>query len=105
MMMGQIEKGHFEVMEELGQMNIFDLPEITSSPVPAATTIEEKPIEVGDKVRCTVDLSESETYYYLKYYFPNALTCIGEVENIDGNVIAVRFKGETVLLEKHQVSL
>lgn len=94
----ETEKSHFEVMEELGQLTIFDLP--VQEVVPEAD-----PLEIGDKVRCQIDQSEGEAYYYLKYYYPNALTSIGEVMKIEGNVISVRFKGEIVLLERHQVSL
>lgn len=85
-------------MEELGQLTIFDLSvhEVIS---------EENQLEIGDKVRCEIDMSESEAYYYLKYYYPNALTSVGEVMKIEGNVIFVRFKGEIVQLERHQVSL
>ena len=96
----QDEKTHFEVMEELGQLTIFDLPQVQKEVV-----TEEEQLKIGDKVRCTIEMSESETYYYLKYYYPNALTSIGEIVNIDGNVISVRFKGEIIQLERHQVSL
>lgn len=95
----QTEKTHFEVMEELGQLTIFDLTAQQES------TIEENQLKIGDKVRCVIDKSESEAYYYLKYYYPNALISIGEIVNINGNVISVRFKGEIVQLERHQVSL
>lgn len=98
-MMMQTEKTHFEVMEELGQLTIFDLTAQQES------TIEEDQLKIGDKVRCVIDKSESEAYYYLKYYYPNALTSIGEVAEIEGNTIYVRFKGDTVPLERHQVSL
>lgn len=98
-MMMQTEKTHFEVMEELGQLTIFDLTAQQES------TIEEDQLKIGDKVRCEIDKSESEAYYYLKYYYPNALASIGEVVKINGNVISVRFKGEIVQLERHQVSL
>lgn len=97
----QTEKTHFEVMEELGQLTIFDLPQVQQE----AAVDEEDSLKIGDKVRCTIDASESEAYYYLKYYYPNALTSIGEIININGNVISVRFKGEIVHLERHQVSL
>ena len=97
----QTEKTHFEVMEELGQLTIFDLPQVQQE----AAVIEEDSLKIGDKVRCTIDMSESEAYYYLKYYYPNALTSIGEIVNINGNVITVRFKGEIVHLERHQVRL
>lgn len=100
-MIMQTEKTHFEVMEELGQLTIFDLPQIQQE----AAVIEDDSLKIGDKVRCTIDVSESEAYYYLKYYYPNALTSIGEIVNINGNVISVRFKGEIVHLERHQVSL
>lgn len=100
-MIMQTEKTHFEVMEELGQLTIFDLPQVQQE----AAVIEEDSLKIGDKVRCTIDVSESEAYYYLKYYYPNALTSIGEVAEIDGNTIYVRFKGDTVPLERHQVSL
>ncbi|MFY0744779.1 hypothetical protein AB1K09_20130 [Solibacillus silvestris] len=97
----ETEKTHFEVMEELGQLTIFDLPQVQQE----VAVDEEDSLKIGDKVRCTIDVSESEAYYYLKYYYPNALTSIGEVVNIQGNVISVRFKGEIVQLERHQVSL
>lgn len=97
----QTEKTHFEVMEELGQLTIFDLPQVQQDDA----VIEADSLEIGDKVRCQIDQSEGEAYYYLKYYYPNALTSIGEIMEIEGNVISVRFKGEIVLLERHQVSL
>ncbi|MFS0878061.1 hypothetical protein [Solibacillus isronensis] len=100
-MMMQTEKTHFEVMEELGQLTIFDIPQVQRE----AEVIEESPLKIGDKVRCQIDMSESEAYYYLKYYYPNALTSIGEIVDIDGNVIFVRFKGEIVQLERHQIKL
>ena len=100
-MMIQTEKTHFEVMEELGQLTIFDLPVVQQE----VAVIEENQLKIGDKVRCTVDESESEAYYYLKYYYPNALTSVGEVIDIEGNVVYVRFKGDTIPLERHQVSL
>ena len=100
-MIMQTEKTHFEVMEELGQLTIFDLPQVQQE----SAVIEEDSLKIGDKVRCTIDVSESEAYYYLKYYYPNALTSIGEVAEIDGNTVYVRFKGDTVPLERHQVSL
>ena len=100
-MIMQTEKTHFEVMEELGQLTIFDLPQVQQE----AAVDEEDSLKIGDKVRCTIDVSESEAYYYLKYYYPNALTSIGEIVNINGNVVSVRFKGEIVHLERHQVSL
>lgn len=100
-MIMQTEKTHFEVMEELGQLTIFDLPQVQQE----AAVVEEDSLKTGDKVRCTIDMSESEAYYYLKYYYPNALTSIGEVAEIDGNTVYVRFKGDTVPLERHQVSL
>jgi len=97
----QTEKTHFEVMEELGQLTIFDLTQVQQE----AAVDEKDSLKIGDKVRCTIDVSESEAYYYLKYYYPNALTSIGEVAEIDGNTVYVRFKGDTVPLERHQVSL
>ena len=100
-MIMQTEKTHFEVMEELGQLTIFDLPQVQQE----AVVDEGDLLKIGDKVRCIIDVSESEAYYYLKYYYPNALTNIGEVVEIEGNVIYVRFKGEIVQLERHQVSL
>lgn len=99
----ETEKTHFEVMEELGQLSIFDLPQIKQEAETAV--VEANPLSIGDKVRCTVDMSESEAYYYLKYYYPNALTSVGEVIDIEGNVVYVRFKGDTIPLERHQVSL
>lgn len=99
--MMEMEKTHFEIMEELGQLTIFDLPQVQQE----AAVDEEDSLKIGDKVRCTIDMSESEAYYYLKYYYPNALTSIGEVAEIDGNTVYVRFKGDTVPLERHQVSL
>lgn len=95
----ETEKTHFEVMEELGQLTIFDLT------AQQEVITEENQLKIGDKARCVIDKSESEAYYHLKYYYPNALTSIGEVAEIEGNTIYVRFKGDTVPLERHQVSL
>lgn len=95
------EENHFEVMEELGQINMFDLIEPVSD--------ESKSVEllqVGDKVKCIVtEESDFEAYNYLRYYQPSALNCIGEIQIIEGKVLTVRFKNEIVLLNRHQVSL
>lgn len=90
----------------LEQLDLFNIDYEPIAAMDDTETIDIEPsLKVGDKVRCTVDLSDSETYYYLKHYYPNALTDVGEIENIDGNVVKVRFKNEIVLLEKHQVTM
>lgn len=96
--MMEIEKSHFEVMEELGQLTIFDLPAHEAES-------KENQLNIGDKVRCHVSEGESEAYYYLKYYYPNALTSVGEIVDIEGNTVYTRFKGDIIPLERHQVSL
>lgn len=95
------EENHFEVMEELGQINMFELIE----PTPNESKAVEQ-LQVGDKVKCIVtEESDFEAYNYLKYYQPCALNSIGEIQVIEGKVLTVRFKNEIVLLNRHQVSL
>lgn len=95
------EVNHFEVMEELGQINMFELIESTSDESKSVVQLQ-----VGDKVQCNVTEDDDfEAYNYLKYYKPSALNNTGEIQKIDGNVLTVIFKTEFVLLNLHQVSL
>lgn len=94
-------ENHFEIMEELGQISIFELIEPRSD-----ESKRPEQLQVGDKVQCNVTESEDfETYNYLKYYKPSALNSTGEIQAIDGIVLTVRFKNEVVLLNPHQVNL
>lgn len=75
---------HFAVMEELGQITIFDLLEGV-----------QRRFSVGDKVRITITLeSDQEAYNYLAEYCPAALKKSGEiVEVLANNQYLVSFAG------------
>lgn len=95
------EINHFEVMEELGQINMFELMKSAPNELKSADQLQ-----VGDKVKCIVtEDGDSEAYNYFKYYYPHVLTGVGEIVAIDKNVLSVRFKSETVLLKPHEVTL
>ena len=91
------EQSYFEVMEELGQMNIFDV-------MPAEQEVQEMHVAVGDKVRCIVtEESDATAYNYFKYYYPQVLTSAGEVVDIVKNILHVRFKNDVVQLKLHEI--
>ena len=75
---------HFAVMEELGQITIFDFLEATN-----------KRLTAGDKVRVTITLESDEVAYnYLTEYCPAALKKPGEiVEVLANNQYLVSFAG------------
>ena len=82
-----MEKTHFEYMEEVGQVNIFELLQE-----------EKSPLNIGDKVKCNItEESDWEGHNYLKYYAPFALTDVGEVVNISGDVAIIRYKTTEVM--------
>lgn len=86
-----------EVMEELGQTNIFEFIEGDKELVP---------IGVGDKVRCIITPESDEmAYNYFKYNYPQVLTGVGEVVAIQGRTLHVRYKNDVVLLNPEEVSV
>lgn len=91
------EQPFHEVMEQLGQTNIFEFIEKEK---------EQVPIGIGDKVRCIVtEESDEMTYNYFKYNYPQVLTGIGEVVEIRGRTLHVRYKNDVVLLNPEEVTI
>lgn len=89
------EQTHFEIMEQLGQLNLFDV---------SVNPINTK-VAVGDIVRCNITKeSDSEAYYYFKYHYPNVLKDPGEVIAIEGHTLHVRFKNDVVLLNLDEIT-
>lgn len=92
------EQSHFEIMEQLGQISIFDvLPTQQEAEVSVA---------VGDKVRCIItEESDEMSYNYFHYYYPQVLKRTGEVMAIEGRVIHVRFGTDIVQLNAHEIEV
>ena len=92
------EQSHFEIMEQLGQISIFDV-------IPVEPETENR-IAVGDKVRCNVtEESDEQAYYYFKYYYPQVLKGTGEVVKVVQDVVHVRFGTDIVLLKPHEIEV
>ena len=88
---------HFEIMEQLGQIDIFEALDDTKD--------HQIPIGVGDKVRCIVtEESDEMAYNYFKYNYPQVLNGVGEVVAIQGRTLHVRYKNDVVLLNPEEVS-
>lgn len=95
------EINHFEIMEELGQINMFELMKPASNEVKCVVQLQS-----GDKVQCIItEESDSDSYNYFKYYHPYVLSGVGEIERIEKGVLSVRYKNEIVLLNPHEVTL
>lgn len=89
------EQTHFEIMEQLGQLNLFD---VSVNPINVN-------IAAGDIVRCNItEESNPESYNYFKYYQPNVLKDRGEVIAIQGHTLHVRFKNDVVLLNLDEIT-
>lgn len=76
------EKTHFDLMEEVGQINIFEI-----------IKDDHHNLKIGDKVKCNITKENDwEGYNYLQYYAPFVLKELGEVVSIIGEVVNVRYK-------------
>ena len=60
---------HFELMESVGQTNIFDFLSPTTEPV----------IQIGDTVKINIDNCDDEAMNYFKYYYPHVINRRGTV--------------------------
>lgn len=86
---------HFEAMEALGQVTIYDLLEN-----------DQPTFTVGDKVHAAITQeSDYEAYMYLEAYYPNVLKKPGEiVEILPKNQYRVDFAGEMQIMRAHELS-
>lgn len=85
---------HFTVMEELGQITIYDLLD------------NEQPLfSVGDHVRVTIKPeSDAESYNYFKEYYPEVLKEPGEIVQVqDKNQYQVIFAGTHAVLKGNEI--
>lgn len=85
---------HFAVMEELGQITIYDLLD------------NEQPMfSVGDHVRVTITPdSDAESYNYFKEYYPKVLKEPGKIVQVQGeNQYLVNFAGTHEVLKGNEI--
>lgn len=87
---------HFQAMQELGQMSIFDVLSDT-----------QQGFAKGDTVRVTITpVSDWESYNYLESYCPVALKKVGEiVESLAKNQYLVSFYGDIQIFNAHELEL
>ena len=92
------EQTHFEIMEQLGQISIFDVLPAQKEP--------EISVAVGDKVRCIItEANDVMSYNYFHYYYPQVLKRMGEVVAIEGRIIHVRFGTDVVQLNVNEIEV
>ena len=86
---------HFMMMEELGQITIYDLLD-NAQPL----------FSVGDQVRVTITVdSDAESYNYFKEYYPEVLRELGEIVQVQGkNQYLVSFAGTHEVLKVTKLS-
>lgn len=93
---------HFELMEKVGQVNIFDILDTPN------VALNNTPV-IGDSVKINVTQSDEETKNYFKYYYPHVLNKVGEVVEIkplrDKNIYLVSVRGEKHWFYQHELIL
>ncbi|AJK88521.1 MULTISPECIES: hypothetical protein [Lysinibacillus] len=89
---------HFEAMEALGQVTIYDVLEKDEKDQPTFI--------VGDKVHVAITPeSDYEAYTYLEAYFPIVLKKPGEIEEIlPKNQYRVNFAGQVQIMRAHELT-
>jgi len=85
---------HYRVMEELGQITIFDVLDK-----------EQTVFSVGDHVRTIITPdSDYESYNYFKEYFPEVLKKTGEIIGVQANnQYLVNFAGANKILKGNEI--
>lgn len=85
---------HFMMMEELGQITIYDLLDNAQSL-----------FSVGDQVLVTITVdSDAESYNYFKEYYPEVLKESGEIIQVQGkNQYLVNFAGTHEVLKGNEI--
>jgi len=89
---------HFEAMEALGQVTIYDVLEKDEK--------DQTTFIVGDKVHVAITPeSDYEAYTYLEAYCPIVLKKPGEIEEIlPKNQYRVNFAGQVQIMRAHELS-
>ncbi len=87
---------HFEVIEALGQVTIYDVLENN-----------QLTFMVGDKVSAVITPeSDYEAYIYLEAYYPIVLKNLGEiVEILSNDQYMVNFVGVMQIMRTHELSI
>lgn len=95
----QDERSHFEIMEELGQLSIFD---VLGAEMHPKNDVEDV-VNIGDKVKILISEDDVDAFNYFKYYYPHFLEGIGKVVAKEGRLYKVRVKSDVLLFHRHEL--